>query len=467
MLAFHDRPLQLCDGINRREWLRLGGLGAFGLSLPALWQARRSVAAPLAIEGNPHKAKSCIVLFLMGGPPQHETWDPKPDAPQEIRGELKPIDTRTPGLMVGELMPRTATLTDKIAVIRSLATNDNAHSSSGYWMLTGTPHLPTNSENSTPGAPNDWPSLGAVVKHLRSRDAGLPATVVLPEHIWNTGGIPWPGQNAGWLGRKADPWLLNCDPSAADFQVPGLTLPGEVSPERFASRQSLLDSLARHLDAAQGAGGGRYDLQRRQAIELLASPPARQAFELSREPAEVRERYGMNRFGQSVLLARRMVEAGVSLVQVNWTRFKEDTALNPAWDTHAANAARLKSPLMPVMDLAYSALLEDLAERGLLDETLVVWMGEFGRSPKINPSGGRDHWGYVFSAALAGGGIRGGQVYGASDSIGAYPKDNRVGAHDFAATIFHCLGISAGTELTDQLGRPLVVSRGEVLRALL
>lgn len=467
MLALNDRPCRLCDGIGRREWLRLGGLGAFGLSLPALWQARQSVAAPVAIEGNPHKAKSCIVLFLLGGPPQHETWDPKPDAPVEIRGEFKPIHTRTPGLSVGELMPRTAALTDKISVIRSLATNDNAHSSSGYWMLTGTPHVPPNTEGGPLGAPNDWPCVAAVVKHLRARDAGLPAGVVLPEHIWNTGGIPWPGQNAGWLGRKADPWLLHCDPSASDFQVPGLSLPSEVSPERFVARQSLLDSLARHLDAAQSNPNLRYDMQRRQAIDLLASPPARQAFDLEREPVALRERYGMNRFGQSVLLARRMVEAGVSLVQVNWTRFKEDTAVNPAWDTHAANAARLKSPLMPVMDLAYSALLEDLAQRGLLDETLVVWMGEFGRSPKINAAGGRDHWGYVFSAALAGGGIRGGQVYGSSDAIGAYPKDNRVGAQDFVATIFHCLGISANHELADPLGRPLVVSRGEVLRALL
>jgi hypothetical protein len=411
------------------------------------------------------RAKSCIVIFLMGGPPQHETWDPKPQAPKEIRGDLKPIPSRVPGLWVGELMPRIAALADKCCVLQAVATNDNAHSSSGYWMLTGTPHQPTNVENSKPGAPNDWPCMAALIKHLRPGNGGLPAAVTVPEHIWNTGGITWPGQNAGFLGRTADPWLMHCDPSAVDFQIPELGLPAEVSALRLTQRQSLVQQVNHHLDGVDQSGTvARYDAQSRQAFDLLRSPRARQAFNLQPEPPAVRDRYGRSRFGQSVLLARRLVEAGVALVQVNWTRTKEDSDINPVWDTHAKNSERLKTALMPPMDQAYSGLLADLEDRGLLDETLVVWMGEFGRSPRVNSAGGRDHWGHVFSVALAGGGVRGGQVYGASDKIGGYPKDGRVQPQDLTATIFHCLGHSPDTEFRDALGRSHPLSRGEVIR---
>jgi hypothetical protein len=459
MLSFYDRPQRLCDGLSRREWLRVGGLSALGLSLPALIEARQATAAAATAGGG--KARSCIVLFMLGGPAQHETWDPKPEAPVEIRGALKPIDTNVPGLQVGELMPNVARVADKICVLRALSSNDNAHSSSGYWMLTGTPHQPTNSENATPGPPNNWPCLGAVVKHMRPERAGLPSAVTLPENIWNTGNIPWPGQDAGWLGRAADPWLMMCDPSTSDFQVPGLGLPAEVPSSRFLGRQSLLGAVDERFRGARAVAG--YDSYRQQVCDLLAAPQARQAFQIDQEPDAVRDRYGRNRFGQSVLLARRLVEAGVSLVQVNWTRHKEDTAASPAWDTHQKNEYHLKRTLMPTMDLAYSALLEDLSQRGMLDETLVVWVGEFGRSPKINGAAGRDHWGYVFSGALAGGGIRGGQVIGASDAIGGYPKEGRVEPHDVSATIFHSLGLSAA-ELHDPLGRPMVISRGDVIK---
>jgi Protein of unknown function (DUF1501) len=402
---------------------------------------------------------------MMGGPPQHETWDPKPDAPAEVRGDLRPIPSALPGLMVGELMPRVARLADRLCVLRAVSTNDNAHSSSGYWVLTGTPHQPMNAENVRPGAPNDWPCFASVVRHLRGDRGGLPGAVTLPEHIWNTGMIPWPGQDGGFLGRGADPWLLFCDPSAPDFQVPGLGLPAEVPPLRFNERASLLAQVNRHLDAVDRSGAvGHYDGQTQQAFDLLRSPRARQAFDLDREPRAVRERYGIHRFGQSVLLARRLVEAGVSLVQVNWTREKGGSDANPVWDTHTKNTERLKTALMPPMDLAYSALLEDLEARGLLEQTLVVWVGEFGRSPKVNGAGGRDHWGHVFPAALAGGGVRGGQVYGASDRIGGYPREGRVQPQDLTATVFHCLGYEADTTIHDRLGRPVPISRGEVIR---
>lgn len=460
MLTIHDGGIRLCDGLTRRDWLRVGGLGAFGLSLPDLLRHHQVQAAA------PAKVKACIVLFLMGGPPQHETWDPKPEAPVEIRGPLKPISTTVPGLQVGELMPRVAQQAHRISVLRAMSTNDNAHSSSGYWMLTGTPHQPTNSENAKPGAPNDWPCLGAVVKHLRPSIA-LPAAMTVPENIWNTGGIVWPGQTAGWLGQKADPWLMTCDPSQAGFQAPELGLAAEVPPLRFQSRQSLLQQVNRHLDQVDRSGApGRYDSLSQQAFGLLRSSRARRAFDIESEAPAVRDRYGRSRFGQSVLLARRLVEAGVSLVQVNWTRTKEDSDTNPVWDTHTKNAERLKTALMPPMDLAYSALLEDLNDRGLLDQTLVVWMGEFGRSPKINGGGGRDHWGHVFSVALAGGGVRGGQVLGASDRTGGFPRDGRVQPQDLQATIFHCLGFNPEAEIRDALGRPVPISRGEVLRQL-
>jgi hypothetical protein len=464
MLTLHDTGYRLCDGLTRREWLRAGGLGLFGLTLPALLGARATTAGS---EGGFGRARACILLYLSGGPPQHETWDPKPDAPAEVRGEFRPIASAVPGLHVGELMPRVARVADRCCVLRAVSTMDNAHSSSGYWMLTGYPYPRPNSECNQPSAA-DWPCLGAAVQRLRP-GRGLPQAVTLPEQMITNANIVAVGQNAGFLGRAADPWLLTCDPSAPDFRVPALGLPAEVPPLRLDGRRALLEQVNRHLDALErGAAAGRYDGQTRQAFDLLGSARARQAFDLGREPPAVRDRYGRHKFGQSVLLARRLVEAGVSLVQVNWPREKGDMAAdNPCWDTHSKNAERLRTALMPPMDQAYSALLEDLEQRGLLDETLVVWMGEFGRTPKINPAGGRDHWGHVFSVALAGGGVRGGRVYGSSDRQGAEPRDGRVQPQDLVATVFHCLGYSPDTAIHDPLGRPVPVSRGEVIRQAL
>lgn len=459
MFSIYNRGPHLCEGLSRREWLRIGGLSTLGLSLPALWHGREAAAAPAS------KAKACILLFHLGGPPQHETWDPKPEAAAEIRGPFQPIPTSVPGIQVCELMPRTARLLHRICVLRALSTNDNAHSSSGYWMLTGVPHLPTNTENSKPGAPNDWPCLAGIVQRLRPARGGLPAAITLPEHIWNTGMISWPGQDGGFLGRSADPWLIHCDPNSPAFQLPGLSLPAEVPPLRLQERLSLLEQVNHGLDAVDRSGAvARFDNRSQQAFDLLRAGKARRAFDLDREPPTIRDRYGRNRWGQSVLLARRLVEAGVSLVQVNWTRMPGDTTDSPVWDTHAGNAERLKTHLMPLMDLAYSALLEDLEERGLLDSTLVLWAGEFGRTPKHNARGGRDHWGHVFSGALAGGGMRGGQVIGSSDKIGGHPREGRVQPQDLAATVFHCLGYPPHTEVHDTLGRPQAISRGEVIR---
>jgi hypothetical protein len=467
MLNILDRGSTLCDGLTRREWLRVGGLGLFGLSLPALLESRNRVqAAPTDIHVPGFgRAKSCIVLFLLGGPPQHETWDPKPNAPTEVRGDLRPIPTVVPGLQIGETMPLTARNADKICVLRGVTTQDSAHSSSGYAMTTGIAHAPRGVENARPGAPNNWPSLGAIVRHLKGDQGGLPSAITLPERLANDGNLNWPGQDGGLLGRAADPWILNCDPSAANFSVPELTLTPDVPEDRLDGRLSLLQQINQGLDDLESnASVNRYDMQSQQALGLLNAAAARRAFDLTREAESTRDRYGRTKFGQSVLLARRLVEAGVTLVQVSWPRVP-GAVNNGHWDTHSQNTNGMRQ-LMPRLDQAYAALLEDLQDRALLDETLVVWMGEFGRTPRLNGAAGRDHWGNVFSVALAGGGVRGGYIHGSSDSQAAYPLDGRVLPHDFSATIFHALGYAPGTEMHDVERRPHPISRGDVVRQI-
>lgn len=465
MIRFLGPGTRLCDGRSRREILRVGGLGLFGagLGLPNL--AATSTAPGEASFG---RAKSCIVLFLMGGPPQHSTWDPKPDAPAEVRGEFGPIATNVPGIAISSLLPMTAKVMDKICLLRAVSTGDNAHSSSGYYMLTGRPHQPQNVENANPGAPNDMPSLGALAGRVAPARGGLPTSITLPHRIFNTDGSIWPGQDAGLLGRAADPWLLNARSTPEGYRIQEIDLPEDLDPARVGRRMGLIDDFRRRLDAPDRDPRGLvFDDQTRRAFDLLRSSEARRAFRIEDEPDSTRERYGATPFGRGVLLARRLVEAGVRLVQVNWYRGADEPPDNPCWDSHTKEPARLKDVLVPPTDRAYSALLEDLDRRGLLDETLVVCMAEFGRSPRLDANGGRNHWGSVFSIALAGGGIRGGQAFGASDKIGAQPRENRVRPEDLAATIFHCLGHRPDVEYLDRLGRPQPISRGEVLRAIL
>ena len=445
--------------LSRRDALRVGGLSALGLGLPALLTARESASATTG------KAKSCIVVFLMGGPPQHSTWDPKPDAPPEVRGEFGPTDTSVPGVRYCSLLPKLATHADKLAVLRAVSTDDNAHSSGGYQMLTGVPHAPLNAEGVNPGPPNDWPSLPAMVRRLRGDANGVPGAVRLPMHIFNTDASVWPGQDGGFLGRSADPWLFRCEPGAAEMKIPEFTLSAGMSPDRLADRRDLLAKLDRGL--ASGASTSAGNRLAEQAFDVLGSPAARSAFDLNRETPKLRDRYGRHHFGQSLLLARRLVEAGVGLVQVNWFRGPDEPADAPCWDSHAKEAQRLKNNLCPPADAGISALLEDLSDRGLLGETLVLVTAEFGRSPKFNGAAGRDHWGHVFSVAAAGGGVKGGIVHGASDSQGARPRDGRVSAADITATVLHCLGFAPDAELKDTTGRPIPASRGEVIRAIL
>lgn len=464
MLTFADAGPRLCDGLTRREWLRVGGLSALGLSLPELWRGQCGARAETPPRRN---ARSCIVLFLMGGPPQHSTWDPKPDAPPEIRGEFAPTATNVPGMQICSLLPQLARQADKLCLLRAVSTGDNAHSASGYYMLTGVPHAPMGVENANPGAPNNWPTLGALVRRVRGDRGGIPGAIRLPMHIFNTDRSVWPGQDGGFLGRDSDPWLIRCEPASPNFQVPELSMAADVPAARLGNRHDLLRGIDRTFaDAELGGALAKYDRATERAFDLLRSPKARAAFDLEAESQVVRARYGRHQFGQSCLLARRLIEAGVGLVQVNWFRGPDEPSDAPCWDSHVKEGVRLKNVLMPPLDQAMSALLEDLRQRGMLEETLVVCMAEFGRSPRINGAGGRDHWGTVFSVALAGGGVRGGVVYGASDKHAGQPKEGRVRPQDLTATILHCLGHQPGAEIHDPQGRPFPLSRGDVIQQI-
>ena len=472
MISLQSSGVSLCDGVSRRELMRIGGLGACGLSLSQLLKSPSARAVESTsnaiIRPSTGKAKSCIVLFLMGGPPQHSTWDPKPDAPNEVRGQIGSIATTIPDVRFGELMPKLALRADKLAVLRAVSTNDNAHSSSGYYMLTGRPHLPMNAENANPGPPNDWPNWGAVLQRLMPPARNLPTSVRLPHHIFNTDGSTWPGQDGGMLGHVADPWLFRCAPASPDYRITEFQLPSDVSLERLSVRRDLVRAIDRQqASTSLDSFAKTFDEQQQRAYGVLASAASRGAFDLSAERPETRGRYGSTQFGQSCLLARRLIEAQVRLVQVNWYRGADEPTDKPCWDSHADETNRLKNVLVPPTDDAFSALLDDLSERGLLDETLVVCMSEFGRTPKMNGGGGRDHWGSVFSIALAGGGIQGGIIHGASDEIGAYPRSGRVAPEDLTATILHCLGFTPDTEFFDIQGRSHAVSRGQVIQSIL
>ncbi len=473
MFSLDDRPAVLCDGVSRREWLRVGGLSLLGLSLPALLRAETRPASPRPAPGlttGLHgatfgRARSVIFLWLQGGPPQHETFDPKPDAPAEIRGPFKPIATNVPGIHFSELLPRTARVADKLAVVRSMATDDDSHDVSGYWVLTGYPYGGA-SGTARQIKPNDWPYFGSLVKMLRPSER-LPAltSVWLPDVMRLNDNVTPAGQTAGFLGKLWEPERFVGDPAAPSYRVEGLALPDDLPRLRVDRRRDLLRQIDTHFGRVERGGPlDAWDRLSQHAYDLVTSGRARAAFDLSREPESVRDRYGRYSWGQSCLLARRLVEAGVRLVHVNWAREPGDSAVdNPMWDTHAQNADRLQDALCPMFDVTFPALLEDLEQRGLLSETLVVAIGEFGRTPRINPAGGRDHWGHVFSFALAGAGIRGGQVYGSSDKKGGLPATDPVRPHDLTATIFHLLGIDPGGTFRGKNGQLHLLTKGEPL----
>ncbi len=475
MFSMEDRAHVPGDGISRREWLRVGGLGALGLSLPNLLRAEQQPTRPTARHGSPlhlqgatfGRAKNVIFLWLQGGPPQHETFDPKPDAPAEIRGAFNPIATNVPGIRFCELLPRTSRHADKLAIVRSLCTNDDNHDVSGYWVLTGYPYGPGSARQIKP---NDWPYFGSIVKMLKPSER-LPAltSVWVPDMMRLNDNVTPAGQTAGFLGRMWEPERFVGDPGSPNYHIEGLDPTGELTTARLNRRRDLLTQVDTHFRTVERGGAVEaWDRLSQHAFDLVTSGAARAAFDLRREPERVRDAYGRYSWGQTVLLARRLVEAGVRLVHVNWLREPGDSAVdNPLWDTHAQNADRLQDALCPQFDVTFTALLEDLEQRGLLDETLVVAIGEFGRTPRINTLGGRDHWGHVFSFAMAGAGIAGGQVLGASDRHGAYPARDPLRPHDLTATIFHLLGIDPQGVFYDKNNRPNFLTRGEPLHRLL
>jgi hypothetical protein len=437
-------PVTTCPGpvaLTRRGVLQAGGIGLLGLSLPRLLhaEARQKQA------GRPRHADACILVFLNGGPSHLDMWDMKPGAPKEVRGEFKPVATKVPGVQVSEHLSRLSRLMHHCSLVRSVRHSvNNAHAAAVYVGLTG--HDRGDATIAIGANPNDYPAIGSVIARQRP-----PATPVVPyvsmPYITQEGrgGPPQPGFFGGWLGRNHDPLFVLRDPNAADFGMPELTPGGDLPPDRLHARKELVGLLE-----GRGRSPGRdMDVFRARAFDLLTSKETRRAFRLDQEPLKVREAYGRNIYGQSVLLARRLIEAGTRVACISWA-----PDANATWDTHGQNFVKLKTELLPQLDMAVSSLLDDLVARGMLERTLVVVMGEFGRTPKVNAGAGRDHWNFCYTLMLAGGGIKSGHVHGASDRVGAQPSRNPVSPADIVATIYHCLGIPTDLELRDRLNRP-------------
>lgn len=443
-----DKSVHFCDGLERRDFLHAGALGLLGLTLPDLY------ALKAAGRVRSDKDTNCIMLMLVGAPSQLDTWDMKPNAPAEIRGPYKPIPTNVAGMQISEIFPRMAKHADKYALLRSVYYSGVAVHDAGHQVMqTGKIFQ----------AGFEYPHVGSVLGFLKGPNGDVPPHVLLPRPIGNTGGNMPHGQTAGFLGKPHDPFVLNADPSETSFKVPDLLPPDYITAIRADQRRnlrSLVDGAVKSFEASPDAR--LLDSSFDQAYTLISSSKAREAFDLSREPDAVKDRYGRNRFGLSCLLARRLVEAGVRFVTVNMfeTVFNEIT-----WDIHGSAPfspiSAYRDLLGPMFDNAYASLLEDLQERGLLDNTLVVAQGEFGRTPKINPAGGRDHWPQCWTISMAGGGIKGGQVVGSSDEMAGYPKDRPIPAQQVAATILHAVGVELETELPGPQNRPLrVVDHG-------
>ena len=479
MLNILGRPQRACDGWTRRQILQAGGAGLLGLSLPTLLAAEANQPADRA------RAKNVIFMFLFGGPSQLETFDLKPDAPSTIRGPFLPIASRTSGLKICEMMPRLAQISDKYCVIRTMTHPYNDHSSGAHYIQTGRPwQVPLGGGfNATE---KDWPTYGSVVDYLDERAPSpakrdMPGFVYLPNRLGHlqtySTRLDRPGQYAGWLGRGYDPlatairkrndndnpFFRDCTDEELDFSIQGLALNEGLSLDRLQRRRSLVeefDLARRTVDSSRPETA--YDQFRQRALSLVSSEKVRTALDIRRESATTRDRYGRHLFGQSTLLARRLVEAGTRFVSVAW-----DAPDGYSWDSHL-NSTDVKNHLIPGLDQALSALLGDLDERGLLDETLVVCLGEMGRTPKANDNWGRNHWSTLFPAVLAGAGVRGGMVYGTTDKDAGYALDHPTSPEDLAATIFDRLGIDPEQRIFDAQRRPVpLVEGGRVIRDIL
>lgn len=469
MLNLFGNPTSVCGQRSRRQALQAGGAGLLGLSLPKLLAAEGHQG-----DSNFGRAKSVIFMFLFGGPSQLETFDMKPEAPDAIRGPFQPIASRTPGLRICEHLPRTAAVTDRCAIIRTMSHSYNDHSGGGHYVQTGHRwQLPIGGGFNV--TPNDWPSMGSVVDYVgqqtpgRVNESGIPAYAVLPNFLGRLQEyrvqLRRPGETAGWLGRGYDPlttridkrdssdnpYWRDCTDEELSFQIDGLVAQKTLNLDRLEKRQTLLtqfDQARRELNTRQIDAYNRFQ---QKALSLVTSETTRQALDISLEPARMRDQYGRHLFGQSTLMARRLIEAGARFATVHY-----DCIDGYSWDSHQ-HSNDVKAHLLPTMDQALSALLLDLETRGLLDETLVVCMGEMGRTPKANSKWGRNHWSTLFPAVLAGAGVRGGMLYGESDSDAAYAVTPPVSPEDLAATIYHALGIDHELRIPDAFGRPVPV----------
>ncbi len=446
--------------ITRRRLLQIGGLGLTGLALPDLLGAH---------ETRRGRARSVIFLHQFGGPSHLDTFDMKPDAPAEVRGQYRPIASRLPGVPICEKLPRMARVMDKVTLVRTLRHEMRNHNSAGYYSLTGV--APPTDDQRLRDSRELFPAYGSVVDRFAPSPAGTPTFVSYPYIIAD--GSVTPGQHASFLGPQYDPFFLSQDPSAPDFRLPELSLPDNVSADRLGDRRSVLQLIDRGTELLEISARARgIDAYYHRALTMLTSPTFRRAFDLSAEPTGLRDRYGRTTYGQGCLLARRLVEAGVRFVTVYFSAsIGGQSFTSGGWDTHGFNSNPmypiLDRYLLPMADQTLPTLLEDLDDRGLLDDTLVVWAGEFGRSPRINTMAGRDHWPQCYTAVLAGGGVRRGHVFGASDRLGAYPGRDPVRPEDLSATMYHLLGIDPHAEVRDALNRPLPVSPGSVIHDVL
>lgn len=447
--------------LNRRAVLSAGVLSFMGWKLPqAVLQA-----APTP---RPGKASAVIFLHQFGGPSHHDTVDMKPNAPDKVRGEFRPMPSSLPGLPVCEHLPRLAQWMNRATLIRSLTHEMKNHNSAAYYSLSGYP--PPTDDQRLRDSLELFPAYGAIVDKLAPAQAGMPTFVMYPYRM-RDGSIS-PGQHASFLGKQHDPLFIGEDPNRADFRLPELTLPNAVTLERLENRRritQLIDQQSRVLESS--ALARTIDTYQARALAMLSSPRVRAAFDLEREPPKLRDRYGRTTFGQSCLLARRLVEAGVKFVNVHFAETIGGGGNFGGWDTHGNNGKKmypiLKEYLLPITDQALPALLGDLEERGLLDKTLVVWVGEFGRTPRINDQAGRDHWPQCYSGLLFGGGVKRGYLHGSSDQFGAYPAGDPVRPEDLAATMFALLGLDPHTEIRDALNRPLPIAKGTAIDAIM
>lgn len=449
--------------LSRRSLLRIGAAGFAGLNLPTLLRAAES-------SGLKARAKHVIFLHQWGGPSHIDTFDMKPEAPDSIRGSFGPIQTGTPGLVVTEHLPRFAKVLGRFAQVRSLHHEMKNHNSAGYYSLTG--HAPPLDDQRLRDTLELYPALGSTVAKFRPvEDPAIPSFVSFP-HVIRDGSVT-PGQHASFLGKPFDPFFVGQDPNRDGFRLPELSLPTSLPMGRLDDRHGLLrmiDEQTELLASSETAQGidAFYD----RALTMLASPKVKRAFDLGEEAPKVRDAYGRTTYGQSCLLARRLVEAGVRFVTVYFSNsIGNGASMKGGWDTHGNNFNDLEKRLLPMTDQTVPTLIEDLESRGLLDETLILWMGEFGRSPKITNTeqfgaDGRNHWPQCYTALLAGGGIQGGAVWGSSDRHGAYPATDPTRPDDIAATVFWALGIDPATEFYDALGRPLPIAAGKPITAL-